>query len=123
VLDEELVDKYAIPVYDGLAYVDFSSILYLEANHDKTIFYLIDNRSVRSTKTIGCIEKTLTGKPFFRIHDKYMINLFHIENYYRGCNRINGSKSTDSGCVVLSSGQSLPVSVGKKEKFLQHFRY
>ena len=123
VLENNIIEKLAIPDYEGIVYVDFKSILYLEANHDKTIFYLTNGQSVKSTKNIGYFENALTGQPFFRIHDKYIINLNKVVKYYRGSNQLSETACKTPGYVVLSAGTGLPVSAGKKEMFLQFFRH
>ena len=117
----DIVDKLAIPNYEGTVYIDFKSIIYLEASHDTTIIYLSNGQSLRSIKNIGYFEAPLSGKPFYRIHDKYIINLMHVTKYYRGSNKLSENKGRTSGYVELSTGAGLPVSNGKKEMFQRFF--
>ena len=114
------IEKHPVPAYDEVIYVDLKSILYLEAHHDRTEFHLIimvegkpSKTSIFSTKNIGFFEKSLVNKPFFRIHDSYIVNLSKVVKYYRG---------SSSGYAVLNTGDGLAVSMGKKDAFLQYFR-
>jgi len=122
VLENNVIVKYTIHTYDGLVYVDFNAILYLEANHDKTIFHLTNNKSIESIKNIGFFENTFIDKPFFRIHDKYIINMINVVKYYRGSNQQTENQRKTSGYVVLNTGYGLPVAASKKEMFLRFFR-
>jgi len=121
VLENSIIEKLAIPVYEGIVYVDFKSILYLEANLDKTIIHFTNCQPIKSIKNIGFFENPLKGKPFFRIHDKYIINLINVSKYYRGSNKQAENKGKTSGYVILNTGVGLPVSAGKKELFLHFF--
>jgi len=121
VLENNHIAKYSIPVYDGLFYVDLKSVLYLEADHEKTIFNLINGQIITSTKNIGFFKESLTDKPFVRIHDKYVINLLHVTKYFRGYNKKTDQKGKTSGYIVLNTGKGLPVSAGKKESVLRFF--
>jgi len=117
-----IATKYSIPVYDGLVYVDLKSVLFLEANHEKTIFNLINGQIITSTKNIGYFKESLTDKPFVRIHDKYVINLTHVAKYFRGYNKKTDQKGKTSGYIVLNTGKGFPVAASKKESVLRFFR-
>ena len=110
ILEDGIIEKYPIPVYDELIYVDLKSILYLEAHYDRTEFHLIASPSITSSKNIGFLEKSLANKTFIRIHDSYVVNLTKVVKYLR------------HGYVVLNTSIGLPVSQNKKEVFLQYFR-
>jgi len=114
-------NKCEIPDYEGIVYLEIKSILYFEADQDKTIVHLSSGQKIHSVKNIGYFEDTLYSKPFFRIHNKYIINLLHVERFYRGSSKQSDNKRSTSGYVVLSTGKGLSVSASKKESFLQLF--
>ena len=113
ILENEIFGKYPVPVYEGIVYVDLKFILYLEADRDKTKFYFAGSPSITSTKNVGFFEDSLANRHFFRIHDKYIINLVKVVKNYRRSN---------SCYAVLDTGMGLPVSASKKEAFLEYFR-
>ena len=83
----------ALPVSNTIAHVRLNDIIYLEAVGKHTIFYLKDNSSIIVSKNINEFRKKLPEKLFFRIHQKYGVNLNYIKNIYRNqhlyCQLIN----------------------------------
>ncbi len=106
-------EKLPVLFNDEYTYIELDSILYIENRSDQVCIYLSDNKPMISTKNISFFESKLSNEPFFRIHNKYIVNLTKIIKYYKG-------KDT---YVTLNTGISLTVSDGKKNEFLQLFKY
>lgn len=88
-----------------------SSILYFESDGNYTHIHLKGKKKHCSTKAIGIHEPELDEKLFFRVHDKFIVNLSEVTEYEKG----------RGGNVVLSDGSKIAVSFRKKKAFLEAF--
>ncbi len=102
-------DKLALPVFDGISFISISEILYCESSNNYTYLYMRSGGRILVSRTLKDFEDQLTLHTFFRIHQKYLINLNFISRYIRG----------RGGYVVMENDKELPVSVRKREQFLQ----
>ncbi|RYY61733.1 MAG: response regulator transcription factor [Chitinophagaceae bacterium] len=102
-------NRITIPTMEGLVFVEFDDILYIEAQSNYTIFHLNKQPKLTVSKTLKEVEETLPGDLFFRIHHSHIVNLAFIRKYIRG----NG------GHIELSDGTQLDVSRRRKEEFLK----
>lgn len=100
--------KLALPTTNAVQYVDIELISHCEANAGYTTFYLTNKEKIMVSKPLSSYESMLNEVGFFRIHDKYLINLREVLRYIRG----------RGGQVELNSGVVLDVAVRKKNVFL-----
>jgi len=103
--------KVALPVTNGLVFVDASEIIYGESSGNYTIIHTKDGRKFTISRTLKDYEDLLRHHHFFRIHHSFLINLKEVKSYTRG----------EGGTVTLSNGVSLDVSKRKKEAFLERW--
>jgi two-component system LytT family response regulator len=68
----------------------------------------LDGKKITLSKTLKYVEELLPSSIFQRIHKSYLVNL----NYVNRFNKI------DEFLVELTNGESLPVSVRKKDEFI-----
>jgi len=122
IFGDSKIEKYPIPIFEEFIYIDLKSILYLEAHFDRTEFHLLGSPPITSSKNIGFFEKSLADKPFFRIHNSYIISLTKVIKYFRGSSKVTENVGSSSGYAVLNTGKGLPVSANKKDDFLKYFR-
>jgi two-component system LytT family response regulator len=101
--------RIAISSMEGLQFVLTDDIIYLEANSNYTIFYIVGNRKITAARTLKDFEDMLPASLFIRIHHSYLINKNGIEKYIKG----------DGGQVVMKNGVVLDVARRKKEEFLK----
>lgn len=101
-------NKIALPVESGFEMVKINSILYCEADSNYCKVVCLDGKKIILSKTLKYIEELLPETIFHRIHKSYLVNL----------NYINRFDKTNDLIVELSNGQILPVSVRKKEDFI-----
>ena len=101
--------KIAVPALEGLVFIPIHDIVYLEAESNYTIFYLVNNTKVVSSKTLREYEEVLSGQNFFRCHHSYMINLDFVSKYIR----------TDGDQIVMTTGSHVDLSRRKKNEFLE----
>jgi len=101
-------NKIALPVESGFEMVKINSILYCEADSNYCKVVCLDGKKIILSKTLKYVEELLPETIFHRIHKSYLVNL----------NYINRFDKTNDLIVELSNGQILPVSVRKKEDFI-----
>jgi two-component system LytT family response regulator len=89
--------------------VEPQNISWFQADGNSTKVVLLDGTKITSTKTLKYFSTDLHGRGFYRIHDKYLVNLKHIDSYSRG-------KNIE---VRMSCSTQLPVAVRKKSGFLK----
>jgi len=85
-----------------------NQILYCESDSNYCKVKCIDGKEIHLAKTLKFIEELINNSIFFRIHKSYLVNL----NYIKSFDKINDLS------VKLTNGEDLPVSVRKKEPFL-----
>ncbi|MEZ4891839.1 MAG: LytTR family DNA-binding domain-containing protein [Saprospiraceae bacterium] len=83
-------------------------ILYCEADSNYTYIHLKNGQKLLNARTLKEYDQMLSELDFCRIHQTYLINLNHLEKYFRG----------DGGYVKMTNGVSLNVSRAKKEELL-----
>ena len=105
--------KIALPMADGLQFVNRTEIVRCEACGNYTRIYLQENRTYMVARTLGEYEELLSPYNFLRIHHAHLINLDHIERYVRG----------EGGYVIMSDGAVVDISRRKKQDFLSRFDF
>lgn len=100
--------RLGLPTLEGLLFVDLNKILYCEADGRYTRFYFA-NKKILVSKNIGEYEAILPEQSFVRIHNHYLVNINHIDQYIKG----------RGGYVIMANGASLEVSARKKDSFLE----
>ncbi|BDS12061.1 LytR/AlgR family response regulator transcription factor [Aureispira anguillae] len=100
--------KLGLPTTNSVQYVDVEMISYCEASAGYTTFLLTNKEKIMVSKPLSSYENMLSEVGFFRIHDKYLVNLREVNRYIRG----------RGGQIELNSGVVLDVAVRKKNTFL-----
>ncbi len=100
-----------LPTMEGLDFVKTDSIIYCHSDGNYTEIFLEDKRKFLVTRKIKFMEEKLDPSQFIRVHNSYLINLNYVEKYIKG----------RGGTLVMSNGDSIPVSVRKKNDFLDAF--
>lgn len=107
---QAMPSKIAIPVLEGMVFIDIHEIVYLRAEAAYTQIFLTDNTQFTASRNIGEFEELLLTNPvFFRTHRSYIVNLQHIKKYLR-----QGGAS-----VVMSNDHEVGVSRERKDEFLE----
>jgi two-component system LytT family response regulator len=100
--------KIVLKTSDTIHVVALNEIVYAEADHRYTSFYLMDSTRIVVTKTLGGYEELFANHNFLRIHQTYLINIDYIKRYNK-----------QGGSVLLVNDITLPVAVRKKDQLLQ----
>ena len=104
------IRKLALPVAEGLIFVEVDDILYLEADGSYTKFCLANGKSIVVSKKIKEFEDALgTTNNFFRTHRSFIINLKSIKQYVK----------QDGGYILLNSDTQIPLARERKDEFLE----
>lgn len=101
-------NKVALPTQNGYELQKLGNILYCEADSNYCKIICIDGKELLLSKTLKFVEELLANELFFRIHKSYLVNM----NYITKFDKIDDLK------ITLSNGVQLPVSIRKKEQFL-----
>lgn len=99
-----LENKIAIPVSDGLEFVEIKNILYCQSQNNYTSIFLRDGEKIFISRTLKDIENLLKKYLFLRVHQSYLINPSYMQKYIR----------IDGGYIIMSNQQRIPISPSKK---------
>lgn len=103
------IQKIALPMSNGLLFVELSRILYFEADRVYTNVFLSDGSKVTVSKPMRVFEDILQHRNFiFRPNRSYLININSIKKYLRG-----------DGVITLENGATISVSRERKQDFEQ----
>lgn len=106
------VQKVGIPVNDGVVFVNADDIIRCEASGSYTIFYLLNKKTITTTKGLKEIEDLLPFSNFVRVHNSWIINTNYIKKYYRGKNSY----------AEMEDGSVVTISLRKKSDFLSFLK-
>lgn len=101
-------NRIALPTENGFELLKTNAILYCEADSNYCKIVCLDGRNITLSKTLKYVEELLPSSIFQRIHKSYLVNLNYVIRFNK----------TNELLVELSNGESLPVSVRKKEEFI-----
>lgn len=108
----EQFNKIALPVSDGLLFVDTSEIVYLEADGGYTEVWLKNGSKIVVSKKIKFFEDVLDKRPnFFRSHRSYIVNINFIKKYNKSDN-----------ALTLDNGKTIIISRDRKAEFEQQLK-
>ncbi|MDB5120397.1 MAG: two-component system response regulator [Sphingobacteriales bacterium] len=106
---QNTIKKITLPHSQGFHVLDISSIVYVEADSNYSVFYLESNEKIIVSKPLKEYEEILESVNFIRIHKSTIINLRYLKEY-----------SNKNGFVVLlQNGVELQVSRRRTPEFLE----
>ena len=111
-LNSGTVFKLAVPVKDGLVYLDPEEIIRLEADRSYTLFHTTDMKYMTS-RNIKEYEIILGDEIFFRAHNSHLINLKQVKKFIRD----------DGFFVLMSDGSKVEISRRRKDEFLELMKH
>lgn len=110
-LKGEYITRFALPMADGLMFVEADDIMYLIAEGSYTEIVFTDKKRVLITKKIKYFEENLINPCFFRSHRSYIVNLNKISQYIRTGNYI-----------VMDDGFKVSLARERKDEFLNIYQ-
>ncbi len=107
-LESQESSRLAVPIKDGVAFLEPHNIIRLEADGTYTHIYTTQGKYT-AIKNLKEYEEMLLNFNFFRSHHSHLINLKHVKAF----NRMEGFFAT------MSDGTSVEISRRKKGDFLK----
>ncbi|MGB3468845.1 MAG: LytTR family DNA-binding domain-containing protein [Cyclobacteriaceae bacterium] len=101
--------KIILSTQDMINVVDLSDIVRCEANVNYTKFVISGQPNLLISRTLKEFEEELGPCGFMRIHKSHLINLHYVKGYDK----------REGGSVVLSDGTHVPLSLRKREQFME----
>ena len=102
-------NKIALPVADGIKFINFDEIIMLKADGMYTSISLQSKTEILISKPLKHFVELLEKNPtFYKPHRSYLINLKYIQEYSK----------RDGGYIVMDNNESVSISKDKKEEFL-----
>lgn len=102
--------KLAIPIHDGLRFIEFERIMHLEADGMYTNFSVEGEDNVIASKPLKHFIGLLDPLGyFFRCHRSHYVNMNYIKQFVR----------RDGNYLILENDIQVPVSRDNKEKILE----
>ena len=104
-----VAEKVVVNSSHEIHFLDIAEIVHLQSDGNYTDIYCLNRPKITSTKTLKFYEELLRGNPFFRIHQKHLVQLGFITKFIK----------EGGGHVLLSTGVKLEVSRRRKDELLQ----
>lgn len=109
-LQHNEINRVALPISDGLVFIDVQRITMLDADGAYTNVCTTDGSKLLVSKKIKYFEQLLENRPeFFRIHRSSIVNINAIKTY-----------SKTEGYVHLEDGTAVRIARDRKADFEQH---
>lgn len=105
----EFNGRIALPIKEGIVYLNVSEIIRVESDGSYSTFYSGDGKKYVVSKNIGEYEMILPAKEFFRSHKSHLINMKKVKKYLR----------TEGYFAEMEDGSIIEISRRKKDEFLQ----
>lgn len=106
-LSENIIHNIALPVADGLIFVETKKIVLIEANGAYTKVWQKDTKAILISKNIKFFEKLVKNQlQFYKIHRSSIVNINSIQKY-----------SKREGYLTLSNGKITKIAREKKKMF------
>jgi two-component system LytT family response regulator len=113
VLNGNTKKKIAFNTIDEVLFKPIKDILYCMADGNYTNVYFINGEKIMISQTLKVYDRILSPHNFFRIHNKYLVNIGFIKKYTRG----------KTGYVILENDIELPVSETYKKSFFEQMEH
>lgn len=108
----EQFNKIALPMADGLLFVETSEIVFLAADGAYTELWLKNGSKILVSKKLKFFEDVLDKRPnFFRSHRSYIVNINFIKKYNKADN-----------ALTLDNGKTVIISRDRKLEFEQQLK-
>lgn len=104
--------KIALPILNGLVFVDVDDIVRLEADNNYTLVFTTKGKHLIS-KSLREYENVLNNTGFFRVNRSHLINMKYLKRYIKNKNPL----------IELTDGTQLKLPLAKKQEFLNHIGY
>ncbi|WP_299120939.1 LytTR family DNA-binding domain-containing protein [uncultured Tenacibaculum sp.] len=113
-INSKELKKIALPLSNGIRFIDFDDIILFEADGMYTKITTVENSELLISKPLKHFASLLISQAtFYKPHRSYLINLKFIKEYIK----------KDGGYIVMTNDQAVSISREKKEEFLKVVSY
>lgn len=107
-----LLKKIAVPVSEGIVFLDLSRLIRFEAQGSYTKVVQDNSPNLLISKNLAALEAMTQNLGFVRVHRSHLVNSARIEKFFKG----------EGGELLLSNGDRVPVARDRRDDFLDHVR-
>ncbi len=111
--EKTLPNRIALPYQNGVIFVELNEVLYCESDDNYTKFFLLNGMHHLTNKSMRDVQELLEERNFLRVHRQFLVNVNHIKKFVKG----------EGAYLVMTNGQSIPVSRSQKDRLLEHFEW
>ncbi|MCF8451283.1 MAG: LytTR family DNA-binding domain-containing protein [Taibaiella sp.] len=105
-------NKIALPVSEGLLFVEVPDIIYLEAEGAYTNVWLNNGSKILVSKKLKFFEEILDARPnFFRSHRSFIVNINYLKKYNK-----------NDSSLLLDNGKTVYISRERKSEFEEQLK-
>lgn len=104
--------RIALSTSEGIHLFEVSDIIRCESEDNYTRFHIRNSKPLLISKTLKEYEELLSGHGFERVHQSHLINMAYLKSYMK----------SDGGYVVMSDGNTVPISQRKKDRLQEVLR-
>lgn len=109
-LVENVIHNIALPIAEGLIFVETKKIVFIEADGAYTKVWQVDEKPILISKSIKFFEKLIQNHlQFYKVHRSSIVNINYIQKY-----------SKREGYLTLLENISTKVAREKKKAFEEH---
>ena len=101
--------KIGVPTSDGIVFIKLGEVVRLEADGNYVKIFLMGGEKHLIIRPLKYYDDLLDKRYFFRTHQSHLVHLAFVDKY------VKGKKSH----LLLSNGETILVSVRKREAFLK----
>lgn len=91
---QNALEIFAVPTHDGVIFLKVADIVYCESSDRYVKVHMTGGKNTVVSRTLQEFEELLEGSGFIRIHKSYLVNILHIQKYYRTENTLKLSNNT-----------------------------
>ncbi len=104
------LQKIILKTSERVYSINVQDIIRCESEKNYTTFYMLNGQKLLVSTTLKEYETLLLPMGFFRTHQSHLINMLYFDHYVK----------TDSGSIIMKDKTAIPLSVRKKEEFLNY---
>ncbi len=108
----EPITKIAIPVHNGVCFIEINEIVLIEASNNYSKLILKDKKFFIVSKSLKDIEEILEEDHFLRVHRQYIVNLNHVKQLNRNTCEL-----------TMITGETLPIAKNQKERLAEKYKW
>jgi two-component system, LytTR family, response regulator len=105
------IQSMVIPHHDGFEVLNLKEIILCEGDGYCTRVNLTSNRTILSTRNLKHFDELLSPRNFLRVHQSFLINLYHVKSY-----------NTHDSQIILSENHLAGVGNTYRNKFMDVFK-